>query len=392
MDWYWWVVIAVVAYFVIKSAFSSARRTASPKPAHDDFAFLKRVRERDAAVDRALAQVVDRILALPVVPPNPAYGSTLARDAVESSVSNFMQSAGRTGAGTSTKMLHVVLSPLRLTAFVKLRPTEPQAAMREFIRIADDSWAFRTRPVDDMNSAVAAAKRAAAQLEAELKASAESSKGKSGRALNTSSPRPAGMLGILFDIDALGGGFYGKAAYQILFKSVDDTMLRDFKLYDGDTTHTPAPANVRLYCIAVETNDVALLEHIESRLAASQEPGLRPPGSRFLRDVESIRREPLVFAGAIDVDGVLDGCDTPWILEAWQADLKMVYDVVLEEAGDDPHAAMRELRSLVPQLGLAEAKALIEHAPTTIVASLPKHEAIEVRRRLEEAGAKVTIR
>jgi hypothetical protein len=175
MDWYWWVLIAVVAFFVLRAVVRGSKRKAGQAPASDEFAFLHEARERRAVVDRELAKVVALIANLPVVLPNPAFGNTLARDALPGSVSNFMQSAGLTGASTQTKMLHVVTSPVQVAAFVKLRPTEPQTAVREFVRIGEDKWAFRTRQADDMERAIRAAEQAAAQVDAELKASRSAS-------------------------------------------------------------------------------------------------------------------------------------------------------------------------------------------------------------------------
>src|SRR5882672_2291342 len=188
-SWHWWLLIVISIYLISRAV--SGNRKAEPKqaPHRNHQAFrdnlrqrLDNVRQRDAAVDRELAKVAGLILRLPVVRPDPAYPSTLTANDIAPSVTNFMQSAGRTGASTSTKMLHVVMSPVGLTAFVKVRPTRPQAAVREFIRISDEKWAYRTWPTDDMDRVIAAAEKAAS--------------------------RSTSFLGILFDIDGLGGGFY----------------------------------------------------------------------------------------------------------------------------------------------------------------------------------------
>jgi large subunit ribosomal protein L7/L12 len=207
------------------------------------------------------------------------------------------------------------------------------------------------------------------------------------------------IIGILFDIDALGGGFYGKTAYGILFDSVGRQNIRDVRLYDGDTAATlhltgaKAPdGNPRLYCIAIESDNEALIRYVEGRLAVSHVHGLCPPEHRFLRDAVALRAEPLVFAGAIDAQGVLVGCDTPWVAGAWSGQVKTTYDVVLKEAGSNKWAIIKEVRAAIADLGLAEAKALVEGAPRTIKAGVTKAEAMEIMRKFEVAGAKVEIR
>ena len=49
---------------------------------------------------------------------------------------------------------------------------------------------------------------------------------------------------------------------------------------------------------------------------------------------------------------------------------------------------MREITGL----GLKEAKELVEGAPKTVKESLPKAEAEEIKKKLEEAGAKVELK
>jgi predicted Zn-dependent protease len=62
-----------------------------------------------------------------------------------------------------------VMSPIQITALVKLKPTEPRTAIREFIRIADDQWAFRTRQTDDMEGAIREADKDSDAIVAMLK-------------------------------------------------------------------------------------------------------------------------------------------------------------------------------------------------------------------------------
>ena len=200
------------------------------------------------------------------------------------------------------------------------------------------------------------------------------------------------IIGVLFDIDALGGGFYGTAAYKILFDAIDRRALRNVRLYDGDTAATlSGKSAVRLYCIAVESPDSAVIRHVEARLAANTKAGLHPANERFLRDAAGIKAEPLVFAGAIDANGVLSGCDTPWISDAWTGPQKTAYDVVLKHPGPDRSAVMKEVRALSPSLGMGEAKALVEGAPRIIAAAVSRQRAQDIVQRFEALGADMEI-
>src|SRR5438876_3191526 len=140
MDWYWWVLIAVGAIVLIKLAAGGKKR--APARENELSAVAGRSRQDSELADRELKQVVEVIADLFVVAPNSAFANTLTRNELDGCVSNFMRSAGLTGLRTSTKMLHVVMSPVQITAFVRLRPTEPRAAVREFVRIGDERWAY----------------------------------------------------------------------------------------------------------------------------------------------------------------------------------------------------------------------------------------------------------
>jgi large subunit ribosomal protein L7/L12 len=62
------------------------------------------------------------------------------------------------------------------------------------------------------------------------------------------------------------------------------------------------------------------------------------------------------------------------------------------EMGANKIAVIKEVRSAVPGLGLAEAKALVEGAPKTIKEGVTKQEADEIKKKIETAGAKVEIK
>src|SRR3954471_18015020 len=74
------------------------------------------------------------------------------------------------------------------------------------------------------------------------------------------------------------------------------------------------------------------------------------------------------------------------------AEEKTTFDVILTEMGANKIGVIKEVRSAVPGLGLAEAKALVEGAPKTIKEGVPKAEAEEIKKKVEAAGAKVEIK
>jgi len=70
---------------------------------------------------------------------------------------------------------------------------------------------------------------------------------------------------------------------------------------------------------------------------------------------------------------------------------KTAFEVILKEMGANKIGVIKEVRSAVPGLGLAEAKALVEGAPKTIKEGVTKAEAEEIKKKIEAAGAKVEI-
>ncbi len=71
---------------------------------------------------------------------------------------------------------------------------------------------------------------------------------------------------------------------------------------------------------------------------------------------------------------------------------KTEFDVILTDAGANKIGVIKEVRGVVPGLGLAEAKKLVESAPQTLKEGVKKEEAEEIKKKMEAAGAKVTIK
>jgi large subunit ribosomal protein L7/L12 len=73
------------------------------------------------------------------------------------------------------------------------------------------------------------------------------------------------------------------------------------------------------------------------------------------------------------------------------AEEKDSFDVVLEAAGDQKIQVIKEVRALT-NLGLGEAKALVDGAPATVLEGANKDAAEKAKAALEAAGAKVTLK
>jgi large subunit ribosomal protein L7/L12 len=68
------------------------------------------------------------------------------------------------------------------------------------------------------------------------------------------------------------------------------------------------------------------------------------------------------------------------------------FTVVLTAGGDKKINVIKEVRAVRPDLGLKEAKDLVEGAPQNVKENVSKQEAEEVKKKLEEAGASVSIK
>jgi large subunit ribosomal protein L7/L12 len=75
------------------------------------------------------------------------------------------------------------------------------------------------------------------------------------------------------------------------------------------------------------------------------------------------------------------------------AEAKDAFDVILESVpADKKIAVIKAVREVKAGLGLAEAKALVEGAPKPVLESANKADSDAAKKKLEEAGAKVTVK
>jgi large subunit ribosomal protein L7/L12 len=73
------------------------------------------------------------------------------------------------------------------------------------------------------------------------------------------------------------------------------------------------------------------------------------------------------------------------------AEVKDSFDVILAEAGGNKINVIKEVRAIT-SLGLKEAKDLVEGAPKAVKEGVNKGEAEEIKKKLEDAGAKVELK
>ncbi len=74
------------------------------------------------------------------------------------------------------------------------------------------------------------------------------------------------------------------------------------------------------------------------------------------------------------------------------AEEKTEFDVVLAAAGDQKIGVIKAVRELKPDLGLQDAKALVDSAPKEVLTGVNKETAEEAKKKLEAAGAKVELK
>ncbi|WP_084398405.1 50S ribosomal protein L7/L12 [Henriciella aquimarina] len=93
-------------------------------------------------------------------------------------------------------------------------------------------------------------------------------------------------------------------------------------------------------------------------------------------------------AAAVAVAGPAAGGDAGGAAE----EEKDEFDVILTDGGDKKINVIKVVREVVSGLGLKEAKELVEGAPKPIKEGVSKDEAEELKKKFEEAGAKIEIK
>src|SRR3989344_2458776 len=74
------------------------------------------------------------------------------------------------------------------------------------------------------------------------------------------------------------------------------------------------------------------------------------------------------------------------------AEEKTSFDVMLTDAGANKLAVIKVVREVKPDLGLMDAKKLVEAAPKEILAGVKKDDAEAAKKKIEEAGGKIELK
>ena len=74
------------------------------------------------------------------------------------------------------------------------------------------------------------------------------------------------------------------------------------------------------------------------------------------------------------------------------AEEKTEFDVVLTSFGENKIPVIKEVRGAIDGLGLADAKKLVEEAPSTLKEGVSKDEAEEIKAKLEGVGATIELK
>ena len=123
--------------------------------------------------------------------------------------------------------------------------------------------------------------------------------------------------------------------------------------------------------IAEDISKLSLVEAVELKNILKDQYGIEPAAGGAV-----------MVAGAAAGAGSADG--------AAGGDEKTEFNVILKAAGDKKINVIKEVRTITG-LGLKEAKDLVEAGGKPVKEGVPKDEAEEIKKKLEEAGAEVEL-
>ncbi len=78
--------------------------------------------------------------------------------------------------------------------------------------------------------------------------------------------------------------------------------------------------------------------------------------------------------------------------DAAPAEAQTEFDVIIAEVGGNKISVIKAVREVASGLGLADAKKLVESAPTPVLEGVSKDDAEAAKAKLEEAGAKIELK
>ena len=106
--------------------------------------------------------------------------------------------------------------------------------------------------------------------------------------------------------------------------------------------------------------------------------------SELIKDIED------KFGVTASVPVAIAGGAAPAAGDAGAEEEKSEFDIELTGVGDKKINVIKVIRTIT-SLGLKEAKELVDNAPSKVKEAVPKEEAEDVKKQLEEAGATVTL-
>ena len=124
--------------------------------------------------------------------------------------------------------------------------------------------------------------------------------------------------------------------------------------------------------LAEDISKLSLVDAVELKNILKDDYGIEPAAGGAV----------MVAGGAAGGPGGADG--------AAGGDEKSEFNVILKAAGDKKINVIKEVRTITG-LGLKEAKDLVEAGGKAVKEGVPKDEAEEIKKKLEEAGAEVEL-
>ena len=124
--------------------------------------------------------------------------------------------------------------------------------------------------------------------------------------------------------------------------------------------------------LAEDISKLSLVDAVELKNILKDEYGIEPAAGGAV----------MVAGAAAGGPGGADG--------AASGDEKSEFNVILKAAGDKKINVIKEVRTITG-LGLKEAKDLVEAGGKAVKEGVPKDEAEEIKKKLEEAGAEVEL-
>ena len=124
--------------------------------------------------------------------------------------------------------------------------------------------------------------------------------------------------------------------------------------------------------LAEDISKLSLVDAVELKNILKDEYGIEPAAGGAV----------MVAGAAAGGPGGADGADG--------GDEKSEFNVILKSAGDKKINVIKEVRTITG-LGLKEAKDLVEAGGKAVKEGVPKDEAEDIKKKLEEAGAEVEL-